>query len=329
MASLYAMKAVKELGLPIRKKVQLIMGTQEEVEWTDMDRYVKEYPLPDYGFTPDGEYPLCNIEKGCLDMDFEFHIAEASGGSDGKRYVRELNVGTVANAVPGKASAVLSDGSVITASGKSVHSCQPELGSNALFVLDGKLRETELESNDLLTIIHVITEYFEDIYGEKLGLKSESEYYKGEYVHVNCFAPTIVRTADGKLQVHINVRYPYGASTEEIRDKITELFAGYGGKLVLYDDLPAVFVSQDAPFLSKLAEAYESVTSLENRFTLAYGGSYAKAMPNIVSWGPLFEGEEDTCHCENEYILVDSLMANVKIFAQSIASIALTDESFK
>ena len=329
MASLYAMKAVKELGLPLKKKVQLIMGTQEEVDWTDMNNYVKEYPLPDYGFTPDGEYPICNIEKGCLDLDFEFDITEEFYCSDGKRYLKELNIGTASNVVSGKATAILSDDSAVTASGKSVHSCQPELGNNAIFMLDKKLSDMGLESNRLLDVIHTITESFEDVYGEKLGLKSESEYYMGEYVHVNCFAPTIVKTKDGKLKVHINVRYPYGASCKEITDTIEKLFGEHGGKLVKCESLPAVFVRKDAPFLSKLAEAYESVTSLENRFTLAYGGSYAKAMPNIVSWGPLFEGEEDTCHCENEYIFVDSLMASAKIFAQSIASIALSDESFK
>ncbi|MDD6042330.1 MAG: Sapep family Mn(2+)-dependent dipeptidase [Eubacteriaceae bacterium] len=331
MASLYAMKAVKELGLPLKKKVQLIMGTQEEVDWTDMNRYVKECPLPDYGFTPDGEYPLCNIEKGSLDLDFEFDITDSDVccDSNGKLYLKEVNIGTASNVVPGKATAVLSDDSVITASGKSVHSCQPELGSNAIFELDKKLHAMGLADNRLLNVLHMLTDCFEDIYGEKLGLKSESEYYMGEFVHVNCFAPTIAKVMDGKLKVHINIRYPYGSSPDDISKTIEKLFGKYGGRLVKSDDLPAVFVSKDAPFLSKLADAYESVTSLENRLTLAYGGSYAKAMPNIVSWGPLFEGEEDTCHCENEYIFVDSFMANAKIFAESIASIALSDESFK
>ncbi|MGN0732591.1 MAG: Sapep family Mn(2+)-dependent dipeptidase [Emergencia sp.] len=346
IASLYAMKAVMALGIPLKKKVQLIMGTQEEVDWTDMDRYVKEYPLPDYGFTPDGEYPLCNIEKGSLDLDFEFDLTDpgitdkaatdtditdkaACEDSSGKLSLKELNVGTAANVVPGKATAVLSDGSVVAAAGKSVHSCQPELGNNAIFELDKKLNAMGLAGNRLLDILHMLTDRFEDVYGEKLGLKSESEYYMGEFVHVNCFAPTIAKVMDGKLKVHINVRYPYGACADDISGTIEEIFREYGGNLVKCDDLPAVFVSKDAPFLSKLAEAYESVTSLKNRLTLAYGGSYAKAMPNIVSWGPLFEGEEDTCHCENEYISVDSFMANAKIFAESIASIALSDESFK
>ena len=77
------------------------------------------------------------------------------------------------------------------------------------------------------------------------------------------------------------------------------------------------------------ADAYEDVTDLKNEFTLAYGGSYAKAMPNIVSWGPLFPGKEDTCHQANEYIDLKELLLSANIFAESIAKIALSEESFK
>ena len=104
IASLYAMRAVKELGLPLRKKVQLIIGTREEVEWTDMDAYVKSYPLPDYGFTPDGAYPVCNIEKGYIDQLMEFDVSDEKG-EDGL-YLRELDIGTAANVIPGRAAAV-------------------------------------------------------------------------------------------------------------------------------------------------------------------------------------------------------------------------------
>ncbi len=77
------------------------------------------------------------------------------------------------------------------------------------------------------------------------------------------------------------------------------------------------------------AKAYEEVTGLDNEFTIAYGGSYAKAMPNVVSWGPIFVGEEDTCHEPNEYISVKDLLANTEIFANAIAGIVFSEESFR
>jgi len=49
----------------------------------------------------------------------------------------------------------------------------------------------------------------------------------------------------------------------------------------------------------------------------------------VVSFGPLFPGEEDTCHEVNEYIAIDSLLLNAKVFAEAIGRIALSDAGFK
>lgn len=327
IASLYAMRAVKELGLPITKKVQLIMGTQEEVSWTDMDAYVKAYPLPDYGFTPDGEYPICNIEKGTVDQTMEFDITDTEEPEG--LYLKGLDIGIANNVVPGKAKAQLSDGREITAVGKAVHSCQPERGDNAMFILTDQLKEMELEPNKLLSLLEAVREDMSDPFGSKVGLHSENEYYMGEFVHRNAFAPTIFKTKDGKATINVNVRFPYGEDSKRIQDNFENWAKAHGGHTVKVNDLPAVFVSRERPFLKVFAEAYEDVSPFKNEFTLAYGGSYAKAMPNVVSWAPLFPGEEDTCHEPNEYIDLANMLMSAEIFASSIEKIALSEESFK
>ncbi len=326
IAALYAMKAVKNLGQPLKKKVRLILGTQEEVEWTDMNEYVKKYELPDYGFTPDGEYPICNIEKGNGDIMIEF---EAGDRPEDGIYIEEIKAGVAKNAVPGRASATLSNGEIINAAGRQVHSCQPEKGINAIFELQGELSKRKLANNNLLTLINEVRKAFEDIFGESLGLDSESEYYKGEFVHRNAFSPTILKTENGKAKLNINIRFAYGADFNEILKKIEEWAESLGGRVIGVHSTPAVFVSKDKPFLGALAEAYEEVSGLKNEYTLAYGGSYAKAMPNVVSWAPIFPGEEDTCHEPNEYIGIESLMTSAKIFAEAVSKIALTEKSFK
>ncbi len=326
IACLYAMRAVKEQGLRMNKKVQLIMGTQEEVEWTDMEAYVKAFPLPDYGFTPDGEYPICNIEKGTLDQTMEFDLPEDPGEG---LYLTGLDIGTANNVVPGKALAFLSDGRTIEARGKSCHSCQPELGDNAIFRLKEELDKLDLQENKLLNLLKDLCRDFSDIEGSGIGLRSESEYYEGEFVHRNVFAPTIFRAKDGKAVINIDVRFPYGEDMKRITDTLGRWGEERGGRTIMIDGLPAVFVSKERPFLKVFEDAYEDVTGLINEFTLAYGGSYAKAMPNVVSWGPLFPGEEDTCHEANEYIDLENMMLSAKIFAESIGNIVYSEENFK
>ena len=326
IASLYAMKAALEYGAPLKKKVQLILGTQEEVEWTDMDAYVANYKLPDYGFSPDGEYPICNVEKGVADFTIDFDVKDSI--CDGL-YVTSVDCGVAMNSVPGKAVATLSNGEMVTAVGKSVHSCQPERGENALFVLCDMLKEKGVAPNKLMYLIEAVTAAFRDVNGTGIGLCSESEYYEGEFVHRNAFSPTIFNAKDGVATVNINNRFPYGAREEEIYAGIKSFADNHDGIIKFYDSMPAVFVSKERPFLKVLADAYEDVSGLKNEFTLAYGGSYAKAMPNVVSWGPLFPGEEDTCHEANEYIDINSMMDSAKIFALSIAGIALEEESLR
>ncbi|MCR5182716.1 MAG: Sapep family Mn(2+)-dependent dipeptidase [Clostridia bacterium] len=327
ISSIYAMRAVKDLGLPIRKKVQLIMGTQEEVEWVDMDQFVKEYPLPDYGYTPDGEYPICNIEKGTVDQTLEFDVREDKEPEG--VYLKKLDIGIANNVVPGKAKAVLSNGEEILAIGKSVHSCQPERGDNAIFRLKEMLDEKGLAPSKLGELLNAVARDLSDPFGSKVGLYSADEYYMGEFVHRNAFSPTIFKAENGRAILNINVRFPYGEEPANIIKHFEDWAAPLNGKTLRESSLPAVFVSKERPFLKVFANAYEDVSGLENEFTLAYGGSYAKAMPNVVSWAPLFPGEEDTCHEPNEFIDLDSLLKSTKIFGESIMQIALTEESFK
>lgn len=336
IACLYAMKAVCELGLPLKKKVQLIVGTQEEVEWTDMKAYVEEFPLPDYGFTPDGEFPVCNIEKGAMDIVLSFPIDPPDMIAEGGKYLTGLDAGTASNVVPGVCTAEISecrDGAAkrtaLKVQGKAVHSCQPEKGDNAIFKMTELLGTMELSENRIYALLKMINEKLSDIYGKELGLYSDSEYYRGEFVHRNVFSPTMLKIDNGVAKITINVRFPYGADENRILKVFQEIAEAYGGSSRLEDYLPAVYVGKDKPFVSAFADAYEEVSGRKNEFVLAYGGSYAKAMPNIVSWGPIFPEEEDTCHEENEYISIDSLIDNAKIFSAAIAKIVLSDKSFK
>ena len=127
----------------------------------------------------------------------------------------------------------------------------------------------------------------------------------------------------------VNVRFPYGEDRYRVIDRLTLWAEEHGGKTVSVDSQHAVFVPKTSPFLKVFADAYEEVSGLKNEFVLEYGGTYAKAMPNIVSWGPLFPGDEDMCHQANEYIGSDALLISTKIFAEAIAGIVLSEESFK
>ncbi|HKM28659.1 MAG TPA: M20/M25/M40 family metallo-hydrolase [Anaerovoracaceae bacterium] len=329
IACIYALKAAMENGKAFTKKVQIIIGTQEETEWTDMEAYSKAFPMPDYGFTPDGDFPICNIEKGCYDIFLDFPLEEDEEYmKPGEIYLTTLAAGTATNIVPGTCTAILSNGEEILIKGKAVHSCQPEKGRNAIFDMANELAARGISDNRLLRILYMLKDKFEDCYGENLGLTHKEEYYNGEFIHKNVFTPVIIQMTEHSVKVCINVRFAYTTDSSEL----TALFEGIcreeKGSIVEISSLPAVYVSKERPFLRMLAEAYEEETPFKNDFVLGYGGSYAKVMPNMVSWGPIFPGMEDTCHEENEYINIEDLMTNVRVYYKAITKIIQSEESF-
>ncbi|MDD4199755.1 MAG: Sapep family Mn(2+)-dependent dipeptidase [Eubacteriales bacterium] len=330
IACLYAMKAVSDSGVMPQKKVQLILGTQEETDWTDIRRYVEEYELPDYGFTPDGEFPIQNIEKGIVDVRFTSDLNQIQAlDSDGRPHIVSLDAGVMINSIPSEAKARLSDGQVLLAKGKACHSSVPEDGENAIFLLIDMIKKLDIADNVFLRLLYMLDYRFRDFYGSNLSVYKDTEKYQGFWVHRSTFVPTLIRTTENQLQAEIDARFAYGTESNDIVNCLAAVGREINFETEVLDNLPAVFVPSDRPFLNVFAKAYEKVTGLKNEFTLAWGGSYAKAMPNIVSWGPLFPGEEDTCHEPNEYIELNNLYKCFDIFKETIHQIVSTQESLK
>jgi succinyl-diaminopimelate desuccinylase len=135
--SLYAMKALLDLSVPLRKKVRLIVGTSEESEWSDMESYKKEFGEPDFGFSPDGEFPIYNIEKGYCDVQMIFS-QQALSAYD------EISAGDSPNTIPSKAILKKVGRSAIVFQGTSVHSSLPDQGDNAILKLGAAASEEGL-----------------------------------------------------------------------------------------------------------------------------------------------------------------------------------------
>ena len=69
VASLYALKALKDMGVQLNKRVRLILGTDEETSSRGVKRYLEVEKMPDLGFSPDAEFPIIYGEKGILSFD--------------------------------------------------------------------------------------------------------------------------------------------------------------------------------------------------------------------------------------------------------------------
>ncbi|MFA9424129.1 MAG: Sapep family Mn(2+)-dependent dipeptidase, partial [Sedimentibacter sp.] len=309
IASLYAMRALKESGVDVNKKIQLIIGTQEEVEWSDMNNYIKEFKLPDYGFTPDGSFPIENREKGYADVELFFDRENFTNES--VRIV-EISSGDSVNTIPSKAEIIfeiinnfkqvlneiekisadklefVNDNTVkLTFYGISGHSSLPEKVDNVIYKMFKSICKFSYLPLDFKNMHDFIMKYVvDDFYGKRLGFYEQDPYYKGEYMGYTTITPTIVHSDVNKYVINLNMRTRFGTT----KDSIIKTFSStkkYKFNFTVSNYLDPLYIERDRKFLNEMASAYELISGYKNDFIIASGTSYAKAMPNIVSWGPI------------------------------------------
>ena len=79
---------------------------------------------------------------------------------------------------------------------------------------------------------------------------------------------------------------------------------------------------EDCELVKTLLEVYAQETGQPAKAKSIGGGTYAKAIPNVVAFGPIFPGDEVREHKPYEFIEVDRLMQNVHLCAQALYQLA-------
>lgn len=299
IAVLYAMKALKEkTTLPAR--IRLILGqTEENGEWRDIEAYTDAEEIPECGFTPDGDFPAIQNELGA--MVFRVQMPQ-SGFLQGEG-------GTAPNMVPARAR-VKTEFGTYEASGKACHGCAPWLGLNGISELMEKVYQAEPENRFLRMYADLIGK---TIYGEKLGIAAEDESGKLT-LNVGLF-----EVRDETATLMVDIRYPAKKNPDEISGSLVRQFSSYGASCECVYHVRPLYTPSDSPVLGALLSAYREVTGDDSRPISIGGGTYAKAMPNMVAFGPNFPGHENREHMEDEYILVEDFLKLEEIYERALA----------
>lgn len=299
IAVLYAMKALKEkTTLPAR--IRLILGqTEENGEWRDIEAYTDAEEIPECGFTPDGDFPAIQNELG--GMVFQVQMPQ-SGFLQGEG-------GTAPNMVPARAR-VKTEFGTYEASGKACHGCAPWLGLNGISELMEKVHQAEPENRFAQMYADLIGK---TIYGEKLGIAAEDESGK---LTLNV---GLLEVRDETTTLMVDIRYPAKKNPDEISGSLVRQFSSYGASCECVYHVRPLYTPSDSPVLGALLSAYREVTGDDSRPISIGGGTYAKAMPNMVAFGPNFPGHENREHMEDEYILVEDFLKLEEIYERALA----------
>lgn len=309
IAVLYAMKTLKEkTTLPAR--IRLILGqTEENGEWRDIEAYTEAEEIPECGFTPDGDFPAIQNELGAMVFQVEMPL-EASGFLEGEG-------GTAPNMVPARAR-VKTAFNIYEASGKACHGCAPWLGINGLSELMEMVHRAEPENRFAEMYADLIGK---TIYGEKIGIAAEDESGK---LTLNA---GLLEVGADKVTLMVDIRYPAKKNPDEISGSLVRQFSSYSASCECVYQVRPLYTPSDSPVLRALLSAYREVTGDESRPISIGGGTYAKAMPNMVAFGPNFPGHENREHMEDEYILVDDFLKLEEIYERALVYLLDSSDS--
>ena len=285
---LYALKYLKEAGIPLRRSVRALLGINEETGMEDVEYYLKNYPAPVFCFSPDSDFPVCNGEKGIFHGRIVSKLPLYN--------VVDIRGGIAANVIPDRAEAwvkadMLESTDNITAveenglwhlsaRGIGGHASTPAGTVNAIgllvkYILDNNVCSAEEKPLfELLEKLHCATD------GSGLGVDADDGLFEPLTI-----IGGVIGVEDGHIYQVLDSRYPTNTSGEKIVSTIAAL-AGDVAEVILDSDAVPFYMSVDNPAVQVCMNAYNSVTGDNAKPYTMGGGTYARDFPNGVCFGP-------------------------------------------
>ncbi len=345
IAAFYAMKALKDLGYVPDKKVRLVLGLDEETGWNGMEYYLKKIGAPDFGFTPDAEFPAIHGEKGILVFDIAKKLSKKIGLGQGF-VLSSLKGGSAANMVADHARAVLKNNDTsqyailkekvqnykqdkkvrmqckptgksfeITAYGVSAHGARPEQGVNAISILMdflGTLTFVEDDVNDFIGFFNQHIGFNLDGAGLSIDF---SDQESGKLV----FNVGMAHMDRNEARITVNVRYPVTMTDDEVYSAMMPLLSDYDLGVIKTTLQKPIYFAVDHPMIVTLMDIYREHTGDDRTQPLVIaGGTYARAAQGFVAYGPAFPGDKEVMHQKNEYVEIDKMIKAAGIYADAI-----------
>ena len=325
MVGLYAMRFLKEHWIKLKNDIMLV--------------FLKREKAPKWSLVPDSKFPVGHAEIGFIRAKF----AIPDLGDE----LVEIHGGEATNSVPDRAYAVVSGCTVeevrgklgnmeritveedargvrFLATGNSQHASRPAGAVNANNVLAQALLKAQVLHGKTLAAIELFEKLTSHYYGEDLGITCEDEM-SGKLTCVF----TWVRNEGGKLILKPDIRYPVTADQKFLMDTLPQTAEKLGLEILDLSNNPAFSFPLDHPVVEKLIEVPREVLGMPDipPIVLA-GGTYARSLPNAVSFGVtvpdrvrLFGFEKGGAHQADEYGDIPNLMRSIKVYVRTLIEI--------
>lgn len=334
VASLYTMKCIRDLGIPMDHTVLMYFGCEEEAGMSDIVHFLQHHEAPEFSFTSDGRYSLCHGEKGILTAELTTDVSESNlVGFEG---------GQASNMVPDYAKAVIrgaaceilkkavpddfkvtdnGDGTVtVEAAGTAAHAAFPEGSESAIQKLASGLTAAGILDEKGQQAVKFLSEGFRDYYGTGLGIDFEDDIV-GKTTAVG----GAVSVKDGRLIQLLNVRYALKADSGAMIRSLHDTCRAYGFEVENLKNDPPMYVSLDDPCVKLLHETANRYLDGTYQPYVMGGGTYARKIPRAVAYGPTTRKidavdplEYGEGHQPNEGMKLSDMTTGIRIYVNAL-----------
>ncbi|NCC75145.1 MAG: M20 family peptidase [Clostridia bacterium] len=320
VSALYALKALKDEGFVPKGRIRLIAGLDEESGSACMHHYSEVAKLPSAGFTPDASFPVIYAEKGIAHIKIQLKSQPGQSFSrpDGHGQVLLAAVaGQRANMVPARCDLTWQDdqGHVTTETyaGKAAHASLPWEGHNAI----GVAMATAAQRPGAHPMVQLYQALIADDWtGQALGVAGQDS--SGPLT----LNPGVLKLDLERGSLILDIRYPASWQVDTILARMTAAVAPFQATVELVSHTPPLVGDPGRPLVKTLMAVYNRMTGANQVAIAIGGGTYARAMPNIVAFGPSFPGEPDVCHQVDEFITIEKLLASAAIYREALRELA-------
>ncbi|MFT8872092.1 MAG: dipeptidase PepV [Sporolactobacillus sp.] len=344
MAAYYGLKALKASGAPLKHRIRLVIGTDEESGCECMSYYNAHEPMALFGFAPDAEFPLIYAEKGRIALRLD---VAGTRENDAPLRLRSFHSGTRVNMVPDHAESLVSgseaaycaesvlaalrmagrtvsadalaDGNwKITVKGQSAHGSEPQSGVNAAFLLAGALVKFPF-ADGAKTFLKLLAETLADDFdGQRLGIAC-SDSISGKLT-VNAGIAEFKETAGGS--VSLDIRCPVKASLDQINKTLTQAADALKLRIGGQTRSEPLYVDPAHPGVQILKHVYEQHTGQQHvELLTSGGGTYAQYLDAGVAFGACMPSYPYTGHQVDEHVPLDDLLLAGQIYADALAQL--------
>jgi succinyl-diaminopimelate desuccinylase len=351
VSALFAIRALSQLGVAPSKTVRLFFGCDEESGFCCINRYVEKEKLPDSTIVVDGNFPVTYYEKGIFRFSFSYNLKNEK---DAQISLINIQGGEKLNIVAGEAMANLrvpenleneffkalkewgsdfhdekegaldphdkgflevskeEDGTfLVVSTGKKAHSSVAEQGISSISNLLTFFSTIDIEGKEFFKFFAKNVGL--SVHGEGLGIHAYDE--ESGHLTVN---PGIITLEEGTILLQFDVRYPVTTNGHKMEEALSGLVKDTAIDLCEVEDGPPMRTSPEGFLVKTLMTTYQEMTGIHVRPASMGGNTYAHVLPEAAAFGPNHPGKKKLAHMSDEFVPLEDLILNTKIYARAI-----------